>query len=151
MKSRKIIHKFNIFVLLSALFSKIVYGIDCSITTGDYGVANPSSMICPLYRIINFLIIAGGIVLAIMLGYGLIKFSIALGDPKGLEGGKKTITFAIIGFLVVIFAMALLGMIYRLLAGQGILTNIPSLQSMFETRFCEFLDMFWITGDPGCE
>lgn len=50
----------------------------------------------------------GGIILFIMLLVGGFKYITSGGDPKSLEGAKRTLTFAIIGFVLLASAFLIL-------------------------------------------
>lgn len=56
-------------------------------------------------RIIGLFLAASAAVLVIMVAYGIIKGSLAAGDPRGLEGAKSTWTYAVYGFFVVVLSM----------------------------------------------
>jgi len=79
-------------------------------TTGTQGieVPLPSQIICPFLRLINLALMLSGVVLTVFIGYGAIKLSVSLGDPKGYEGSMRTFLFAIIGFFIVVGAFSLL-------------------------------------------
>jgi hypothetical protein len=51
---------------------------------------------------------ASAAILVIMLAYSIIKGSLAAGNPEGLEGAKGTITYAIYGFLIIVFVFSLI-------------------------------------------
>ena len=93
--------------------------------------APPLSSIVPIIsRIINIAVGASGVVLVAMIAYGIWKSSLALGDPRGLEGAKQTWTYAIYGFFIVVGALALITIISNLLgtpiSPSGFLGNISS-------------------------
>ena len=50
----------------------------------------------------------GGIILFIMLLVGGFKYITSGGDPKSVEGAKRTLTFAIIGFVLLASAFLIL-------------------------------------------
>jgi hypothetical protein len=91
--------------------------------------ANPPSiagLICPIVRIFNLLILASGLVFAMMIGYGSIKLSMALGDPKGFDAAKMTLFYAFLGFGVVLGSFTILSILSGFL-GAGIISNPLSL------------------------
>ena len=57
-------------------------------------------------NVVSAVLALGGIVLFIMLLSGGFKYITSGGDPKGIEGAKKTLTYAIGG--IVLLAMAFL-------------------------------------------
>lgn len=60
------------------------------------------SLVGVFERILSYAMGVSGAVLVIMIAYGVWKSSMALGDPRGLEGAKQTWTYAIFGFFVVV-------------------------------------------------
>jgi type IV secretory pathway VirB2 component (pilin) len=52
-----------------------------------------------------------GIVAVILIIYSGIKFIFSGGDPKQVEGARKTLTYAIIGFVVILFSVFILNLI----------------------------------------
>lgn len=81
-----------------------------------------------LSRIIGLFLAASAAVLVIMIAYGIIKGSLAAGDPRGLEGAKGTWTYAIYGFFVVILSM----IIVTIIRGQLGLTGPFGFDLFFE-------------------
>ena len=59
--------------------------------------------------------ISFGGALVIMIAYGIIKASLATGDPRGLEGAKSTWSYALFGFFVIVLSWFLILFIRRLL------------------------------------
>lgn len=53
------------------------------------------------------------IALLIMLITGGFKIMTAGGDPKAMEGARKTITMAIVGLIVILFGYLILALIYK--------------------------------------
>jgi len=53
-------------------------------------------------NIFNILVMAAGGVLVVMIAYGAVKASMALGDPRQLQGAKDTWTHALLGFFIVV-------------------------------------------------
>lgn len=56
----------------------------------------------------------GGIILFVLLLIGGLKYITAGGDPKGIEGAKKTITFAVLGIILLALAFLILQLIQNL-------------------------------------
>lgn len=110
-----------------SVYSQPVMAIDCSdIITGTSEGADPPTLaqiVCPFARVLNIAILAAGAVFVLMLLYGGIKLTLALGDPKGYEGAKNTMTWALLGFLVIIGAVAILFIATRLFGIQFDITN----------------------------
>lgn len=59
-------------------------------------------------NVITVMLGLGGIVLFIMLIMGGFKFITAGGDPKAIEGAKKTLTYAIAGIVLIALSFLIL-------------------------------------------
>ena len=59
-------------------------------------------------NVVNVALGLGGVILFIMLIVGGFKFITAGGDPKTLEGAKKTLTYAIAGIVLVALSFLIL-------------------------------------------
>jgi Na+/proline symporter len=85
---------------------------------------NPSSilyLLCPLQSAIWLGLYFVGAVLIIMILYGGIKALMSTGDAKQLEGAKMVWTYAVLGVLVVLLAIFIVQVAFRLLGS----TNNP--------------------------
>lgn len=65
-------------------------------------------------KIVRAVLPLSGIVLFLVLIIGGFKFITASGDPKQAEAAKKTLTFAILGFLLVASAYLILVLIAKI-------------------------------------
>lgn len=72
-------------------------------------------------NIIGALLAVAGIVLFIILTMGGIKFITSAGDPKALESAKMTITYALIGMVLVALAYMLLVFVTDFTGNTGLL------------------------------
>ncbi len=84
-----------------------------------------------ILKIFGIILAVSGGVFVIMVAYGIIKSSLATGDPRGIEGAKSTWSYAIYGFMViiiswvlVIFIRNLLGMSTEGLSPSGFLNSV---------------------------
>ncbi len=84
-----------------------------------------------LSRIIGLFFAASAAVLIIMIAYGIIKGSLAAGDPRGLEGAKGTWTYAIYGFLIIVLSM----LIVRIIRGRLGLSGPFGFELFFDNIF----------------
>lgn len=66
---------------------------------------------CVFASVINAALAFGGIVLFIMLLMGGFQYITAGGDPKGVEGAKKTLTYAIGGTILLALSFLILVLI----------------------------------------
>lgn len=72
-------------------------------TIGDLGTL--------FQRVVGFALGFAGIVLFILLITGGFKFITSGGDPKAVEGARKTLTYAIAGLLVILLSYMVLVLI----------------------------------------
>lgn len=70
-------------------------------------------------RVFNILIISAGVVLVALLFISSYKFAMSQGDPKAIDGAKRTLTYAILGFILVIGFNALLSVLFTAILGPG--------------------------------
>lgn len=69
-------------------------------------------------RVFNFFVLSVGVVLVALIFVSSIKFAMAQGDPKAVEGAKKTLTYAVLGFILVVGVYTLLILISSSLLGE---------------------------------
>lgn len=88
------------------------YWESCSIATG-YGDKVPTlDCIFPLIQtIINWLLTFGGAVAVILIIFSGIRLITSGGDPKRVDAGKKTFTYAIAGLLIILFSFLIIKII----------------------------------------
>lgn len=65
-------------------------------------------------NLVSSLLGLGGIILFIILIIGGFKFITSGGDPKAVEGAKNTLTYSIIGLIVLLLAYVALLLIQRI-------------------------------------
>jgi hypothetical protein len=118
---------FLIIMILGAVYSQPVAALDCTtpLTGGEASAGPPTlaQVLCPIIRVVNIAILGAGAIFVLMLLYGGVKLTLALGDPKGFEGAKNTITWAVIGFLIIIGVISILFIASRLFGIQFDFTN----------------------------
>jgi TRAP-type C4-dicarboxylate transport system permease small subunit len=69
-------------------------------------------------NIVSVILGLAGVVLFLLLLMGGFKYITAGGDPKAVEGAKKTLTYAIIGFVVIASAFLVLRFIQEFTGAQ---------------------------------
>jgi len=90
--------------------------VDCTAAGGSIGVNTALGCVpVEMDKFITWLLpplfgIGGGIAFLLMI-YGFILMATSNGDPKAVQGAQETVTSAIIGLLVCIFAIFLLRLI----------------------------------------
>ncbi len=130
-------------ILAIVLIPRMVFAIDCSlISVEGVVVPKPSQIICPFLRVVNLALMVSGVALAVFIGYGAIKLSVSLGDPKGYEGAMRTFLFAIIGFFIVVGAFSLLTILNNTLGLQlgGNYDSASGLTTGIEDKWIQFLE-----------
>lgn len=107
------------------------------------GAPSPLAIICPLIRYLNIILFASAAVFVMMVFATAIKYSLAQGDPKALQGAKGTLTWAIVGFIVIIGVFTML-IIFKNVLG---LKDNPILNpvGVLNDNLMELLDKFGIT------
>lgn len=65
-------------------------------------------------NVVKYALGFAGIVLFIMLLVGGFKFITSGGDPKAVEGAKKTLTYAIAGLIIILISFLILVLIQRI-------------------------------------
>lgn len=85
----------------------------CSPSTPIPGYDGPTlECIFPLIQvIINWLLTFAGVVAVILIIISGIRLITSGGDPKRVEAGKKTFTYAIIGLLIILFSFLIINII----------------------------------------
>jgi Type IV secretion system pilin len=70
-------------------------------------------------RIVNYLIQGSGVVAVCMVVVGGFKMVMSNGNEKGVESGKKTVTYGVIGLCIVLVAILLVQVLLRFLGFEG--------------------------------
>lgn len=92
-------------IVVSLFLANPTYAIDCGTSPALTATSDPplmSQIVCPFLRVFNFVILAAGVAFTVMIVYGGIKISTAVGDPKAMEQGKQTWVYAVVGVAVVL-------------------------------------------------
>lgn len=100
-------HKYLVVLFLLFSLAPILYAAE-EVTPPDF-----KQLVEIVSRIVGLFLAASAAVLVIMIAYGIIKGSLAAGDPRGLEGAKSTWTYALYGFLVVVLSMVIIVIIRK--------------------------------------
>jgi len=72
------------------------------------GAATIGNLSCLFNRVVGFALGFAGIVLFLLLIIGGFKYITSGGDPKAVEGAKKTLTYAIGGLVVILISYLVL-------------------------------------------
>lgn len=90
------------------------------------------SLACLAQTIANVIGIAFlflGFITLVFLLLGAIKFITSRGDPKAIQGAQKTMTYAIIGAVLILLSFAIINIITTALGFPNILTTFTFFQS----------------------
>lgn len=93
------------------------------------GVAKLSCLPALFQNIVTTALMFAGIVALFFIMYAGIKFITSSGDPKQLEPARKTLTFAILGLVIVLLAFFIIDVI-------GFLTGTSSCLRTFKITGC---------------
>jgi hypothetical protein len=142
---------YNLFQIFKSIFSLILFSALLTLaikpafaaTCLPLGDDPPSitEIVCPVIRIINTATIVSGAVFTIMVLYGGIKLALAMGDPKGFQAAKGTLTWALIGFSVVVFSVTILTLLVNTLDLNLQLNPFDALQTSIQ-------DLLQLTKNP---
>lgn len=114
----------SLFLIFNVLLAKTSNAAPCpdgtlSTAIGCINTSSPENLIKELLGLAVG--IGGGIAFLLML-FGTFQIMMSSGDPKGIQGGKETITSALAGLLLIVFSVFLLKLI-----GVDIL-NLPGMK-----------------------
>lgn len=70
-----------------------------------------SDLVTAVIRIVNYALILAGLVAAVIIVYGGVKYIISRGDEEGAADAKNTILYAVIGLIVIGLAAALVNFV----------------------------------------
>lgn len=87
--------------------------MDCTQTLDKNGnpIATISNLSCVFGNVIKYALGFAGIVLFILLIMGGFKYITSGGDPKAVEGARKTLTSAITGLVIILVSYLILVLI----------------------------------------
>ena len=74
-------------------------------------ITKPTSLACiPVFlgNIINIAAVLAGVATIFFIVWGGIRFITSSGDPVKVEGAKKTITYAAIGFVIIVLSFIII-------------------------------------------
>ncbi|MCL4353721.1 pilin [Patescibacteria group bacterium] len=80
----------------------------------DQNGANVATLNCVkavFYNVINYAFVFAGVAALVFVILSGIKFLTSGGDPKQVEGARQTMTYAIIGLVIILLSSAILNLI----------------------------------------
>lgn len=91
---------------LSELWNDIVS--ECVVPVNGASVATLECLPAVFRNIVQVLFLFSGVVALFFIVYAGIRYILSRGDPKAVEGAKSTLTWAIIGLIVVLLAFTII-------------------------------------------
>lgn len=119
-----------IFLIITA-FPAPVYALQEDATQGCVITGGAPSLGCLsqiVVSVINYLFMFVTAVTIIFLLFGAFKFVISRGDPKALQSARGTMTYAIVGMIIIFFSFAIVQIITQMLGLPSFLTNFTIYQ-----------------------
>lgn len=114
-------NKIFTFIFVLTLLMPFTFAMDCSQnfidSTTEY--TSITALLCPVLRVFNILLYSSGVVFGLYVIYSAVKLSLAWGDPKGFEGAKWSLTYAILGFVVVLAFFVIYRVVLTTLGIEG--------------------------------
>ncbi|HSX14957.1 MAG TPA: pilin [Candidatus Saccharimonadales bacterium] len=102
---------------LNLLIFKLAVAQDCStVSTAKRGLLPTDQQVCSqginavfvlLTNALNWLLFAAGTLAVIFVLIGAFQYTISAGNPQSVAKAKNTITFAIVGLVIVILALVI--------------------------------------------
>ncbi len=120
-----------LFIVLSFVFSSIVFAKETGCTGSDCNLADPfgagTTIFTIIQSIIGYLIKIGAPILAIMVIYGGFLILTAGDSPEKVKSGKDVILWAVVGYTIVLCSWGVIYIMGEIIAGdQGaFIKNIP--------------------------
>lgn len=150
MKIRTFLSSIIIIGILSFSFTRVSFAapLKCEDTSGY--TDNPAlvEILCPFARVVNVLIFSAGSVFVVMIGIGSYKYAISMGDPQAAKAGQQTLTWAIIGLLVILMFYAILFFLYNALGFDTVLITPGGVLRLLQVAMCDLLSGGTLDGRP---
>ncbi len=85
---------------------------DCLYNTPENTQIATIACVIPLFQnLLTAAFVFSGITTLILIMFSAIKFLTSGGDPKQVEGARNTLTYAIIGLIIVVLSFAILNLV----------------------------------------
>jgi len=109
----------KIIILLLTMFLNVKQALAVNITNPGPGffISYPDNSFAGLlYKLINFLLAVVGLITILFVIYGGFLYITSRGEEEQATAGKKTLTNAIIGLVIVILSYTVIAVIYNTLS-----------------------------------
>ena len=110
--------KRSVAIIVSFLGSAGVAFAQSTITLQNPLGSNCNNLSCPVQAVINFLFTISIPLFGIMILVGAFFLMTAAGNPERASTGKKTILYAVIGFVVILLAGSIATLIRNMFGGS---------------------------------
>ncbi|MCA9307954.1 MAG: hypothetical protein R3B92_01615 [Patescibacteria group bacterium] len=129
-------------------FAQISSTADCSSVNYGSGNVTVTTLVCPLLLTINILMLSAGAVFVVMIFVGVYKFAVSAGDPQIIAGARNTLTWAVTGFIVIVMAFTIIGLVGNTLGADG---TTMGTTAIFDAWITTLNDFFCLSNKiPGC-
>ena len=125
LKRQKIIPALIIAVLIVIFVAKPVYALNCGEPNAPKCLSEITGV---LQRIISYLAPVAGIAFLVMILVAGFQFLTSGGDQKAVAGARTTLTYAIIGIILVVVSWLILLLIKQITGVETTIVNIPESQ-----------------------
>ena len=117
----RIINTFLIFFLAFNVLMPASYAIDCNADFINESTENTpiTALFCPAFKVFNILIVSSSVVFGLYVIYSAVKLSLAWGDSKGFEGAKWSLTYAVVGFAIIMLFFVIFRVVLNTLGIEG--------------------------------
>jgi len=121
MVSNKIINTLLIFFLAINIFMPVSHAIDCNADFINDSTENTpvTALFCPAFKVVNILIISSSVVFGLYVIYSGVKLSLAWGESKNFDGAKWSLTYAVVGFAIIMLFFVIFRLVLNLLGVEG--------------------------------
>ena len=80
-----------------------------------FQTVNPLAIVCTVARALNVLVGLAGVIFVGMILISAYRYATSTGDPKAVKGAQTSLTYALAGFLIIVFLYTGLGILGRIL------------------------------------
>lgn len=98
-------------------------------TCAPDGIATLNCIPVVVKQVITYALIFAGVVAVLMIAYAGIRYITSRGDPKAVEGAQNTVTWAVIGLVVILLSFVVINFIAYFTGAECIklfgFTNCP--------------------------
>lgn len=110
-----------------------------------FQTVNPLAIVCTVARALNVLVGVAGVIFVGMILISAYRYATSTGDPKAIKGAQTSLTYAIAGFLIIVFLYTGLGII-----GSILIIN-PNYMFNNGTGFGPFNQLIYAVKDLMCK